>query len=98
MRPSLGWEHSHGKSGQDPVHSRKAGPCEVMNVENFLHVNPIPTRGRGAYTHQVVKVTNTLESALMIEVERTTKRPRSLDLTTNDLLNCIIGRILDPNK
>ena len=28
-----GWEHSHGK---DPVHSWKAGPGEVMTVENLL--------------------------------------------------------------
>ena len=33
MIPPLGREHSHGK---DPVHSWKAGPGEVMNVENFI--------------------------------------------------------------
>jgi hypothetical protein len=33
MIPPLGREHSHGKT---PVHSWKAGPGEVMTVENLL--------------------------------------------------------------
>ena len=41
MIPPLGREHSHGKTrdsnkGQDPINSWKAGPGEVMTVENLF--------------------------------------------------------------